>query len=102
MPAVRGAGRQRLPHPGRADRSRYHTARFALVASLRDALTVLVPPDRHPGRAWAAGPELPAAAAPIATAPIRIGYARTSTVTQELASQLDVLARAGCTRVFSE
>lgn len=82
--------------------ARYHTARFALVPSLRDALTVVVPPDRHPGRVWTAGPELPATAAPTSAAPIRIGYARTSAATQELASQLDALARAGCTRVFSE
>jgi len=34
--------------------------------------------------------------------PIRIGYARTSTVRQELASQLAALERAPCTRVFSE
>jgi DNA invertase Pin-like site-specific DNA recombinase len=82
--------------------ARYHTARFALVPSLRDALTVAVPPDHHPGRPWTAGPEPAAAAAPAAAAPIRIGYARTSATTQELASQLDALARAGCTRVFSE
>lgn len=60
------------------------------------------PPAATPAGHEPPGPELPAAAAPIATAPIRIGYARTSTATQELASQLDVLARAGCTRVFSE
>lgn len=82
--------------------ARYHTARFVLVASLRDVLAVVVPPDRRPGRPWSAGPELPAAAPEATAAPIRIGYARTSTTTQELGSQLDALARAGCTRVFSE
>ncbi|MFC9769781.1 recombinase family protein [Rhodococcus jostii] len=35
-------------------------------------------------------------------APIRIGYARCSTAQQELQSQLDALATAHCTRVFSE
>ncbi|WP_282771732.1 recombinase family protein [Saccharomonospora viridis] len=34
--------------------------------------------------------------------PIRIGYARCSTATQELQSQLDALAAAHYTRVFSE
>ena len=31
-----------------------------------------------------------------------VGYARISSTTQDLGSQLDALARAGCTRVFSE
>lgn len=43
-------------------------------------------------------PARPKAAGP----PIRIGYARTSTVRQELASQLAALESASCTRVFSE
>ncbi|MFC7641335.1 recombinase family protein [Streptosporangium lutulentum] len=34
--------------------------------------------------------------------PIRIGYVRCTTATQELQSQLDALAAAHCTRVFSE
>jgi DNA invertase Pin-like site-specific DNA recombinase len=33
---------------------------------------------------------------------IRIGYARCSNATQELASKLDALKRAHCTRIFSE
>lgn len=68
--------------------ARYHTARFALVPSLRDALTVAVPTDRQPGRPWTAGPELPTTATPSTSTPIRIGYVRTSAATQELASQL--------------
>lgn len=34
--------------------------------------------------------------------PIRIGYARTSTARQELASQLEALRRAECHKIFSE
>ena len=52
-----------------------------------------------------AGPPVAAVAAvePEVTAvPIRIGYARCSSATQELQSQLDALTRAHCTRVFSE
>ena len=33
---------------------------------------------------------------------MRIGYARTSTARQELASQLEALHRAGCHKVFKE
>ncbi len=43
-----------------------------------------------------------AAAPETSGTPIRIGYARCSSATQELASQLDALERAHCTRVFSE
>jgi len=79
-----------------------HTARFVLVLALREQLHVAVPPDRGPGRPWTPGPALPAATPVSTTAPIRIGYARTSTVSQDLASQLDALHQARCTRVFSE
>ncbi|MGW3472963.1 recombinase family protein [Saccharopolyspora sp. NPDC000995] len=81
--------------------AKYHTARFILVPALRDELTVPVPADRGPAKKWTQGPEV--AAAPKTTrAPIRIGYARCSTATRELQSQLDALAAAHCTRVFSE
>ncbi|MFE9723496.1 recombinase family protein [Streptomyces sp. NPDC005794] len=79
----------------------YHTGRFALVPALKAELTVKTPADRNPGRAWTQG-------APVAQAEgkpgaaIRLGYARCSTVGQELQSQLDALAGAQCTRVFSE
>ena len=82
---------------------KYHTARFTLVPALREELAVPVPDDRGPGRAWRQGPSVataPAAASP--GTPIRIGYARCSVATQELASQLDALQRAECKRVFSE
>ncbi|MFD9789585.1 recombinase family protein [Streptomyces sp. NPDC059070] len=82
--------------------SSYHTARFALVPSLKAELTVKTPADRSPGKTWAA--LVAPVTAPEATpgAPIRIGYARCSTAAQELQSQLDMLARADCTKVFSE
>ncbi|MEV0775892.1 hypothetical protein [Streptomyces sp. NPDC050428] len=40
--------------------------------------------------------------APRTERPIRIGYARTSTARQELASQLEALHRAECHKVFKE
>ncbi|MFF1478795.1 recombinase family protein [Streptomyces sp. NPDC058301] len=80
----------------------YHTARFGLVPSLKAELTVKTPADRGPGKAWTAV-EAPVAAPDVAPgAPIRVGYARCSTAAQELQSQLDMLARAECTKVFSE
>jgi DNA invertase Pin-like site-specific DNA recombinase len=82
--------------------AKYHTARFILVPALRDDLTVPVPADRAPGRKWTQGPEVAPAAPEPSGAPIRIGYARCSTATHELQSQLDALAAAKCTRVFSE
>jgi DNA invertase Pin-like site-specific DNA recombinase len=82
--------------------AKYHTARFILVPALRDELTVPVPADRGPGKKWAQGPEVAASAPETSGVPIRIGYARCSTATQELQTQLDALAAAKCTRVFSE
>ncbi|MBT2511706.1 recombinase family protein [Streptomyces sp. ISL-98] len=79
----------------------YHTARFRLVPQLAKALNVPTPAVRKPGSAWA---ELPrpanAGAEPVGHA--RLGYARASTARQSLDSQLDSLAEAGVTRIFSE
>ncbi|MCX4460695.1 recombinase family protein [Streptomyces sp. NBC_01728] len=79
----------------------YHTARFRLVPQLAKALNVPIPAVRKPGSSWA---ELPrprrADAEPVGHA--RLGYARASTARQSLDSQLDSLAEAGVTRIFSE
>ncbi|WP_372412384.1 recombinase family protein [Streptomyces luteireticuli] len=79
----------------------YHTARFRLVPQLAKALNVPTPAVRKPGSAWA---ELPrprnAGAEPVGHA--RLGYARASTARQSLDSQLDSLAEAGVTRIFSQ
>ena len=85
--------------------AKYHTARFTLVPSLREELAVTVPADRGPGRDWhppATTPQPPGAAEPASTSVIRIGYARCSNPSQDLASQLTALHQAGCARVFSE
>ena len=82
--------------------AKYHTARFALVPVLREELDVPVPADRGPGRAWRQGPALAVVPAPRTERAIRIGYARTSTARQELASQLEALRRAECHKIFSE
>ena len=82
--------------------AKYHTGRFILVPSLRDELTVAVPGDRGPGKKWTQGPQVVATKPETNGTPIRIGYARCSTAQQELQSQLDALAAAHCTRVFSE
>ncbi|MFC8535192.1 MULTISPECIES: recombinase family protein [unclassified Streptomyces] len=80
----------------------YHTGRFALVPALKAELTVKTPADRNPGKAWAQGATVAQAPEGTPGAAIRLGYARCSTVGQELQSQLDALAGAQCTRVFSE
>jgi DNA invertase Pin-like site-specific DNA recombinase len=79
-----------------------HTPRFVLVPTLREELEIPVPADRSPGRAWKQGPALAVVPAPRTERPVRIGYARTSTARQELASQLEALHRAECHKVFKE
>ncbi|MGW5682817.1 recombinase family protein [Nonomuraea sp. NPDC003754] len=81
---------------------KYHTSRFTLAPQLRAELEVRTPADRGPGRSWAAGAAIHAPAPQAATKPARVGYARCSTAQQELQSQLDALADAGCDPVFSE
>jgi DNA invertase Pin-like site-specific DNA recombinase len=82
--------------------ARYHTVRFILVPALREELAVAVPAGRGPRTPWKPCPSIPAAEPQPNAAPIRIGYARCSTVQQELGIQIDALERANCKRVFSE
>ncbi|WP_438816700.1 recombinase family protein [Streptomyces morookaense] len=79
----------------------YHTARFRLVPQLAKALNVPTPAVRKPGSAWAELPR-PRNAGDQPVGHVRIGYARASTARQSLDTQLDSLAEAGVTRVFSE
>ncbi|MCC2280875.1 recombinase family protein [Streptomyces sp. ET3-23] len=79
----------------------YHTARFRLVPQLAKALNVPTPAVRKPGSAWAELPR-PRGAGDQPVGHVRIGYARASTARQSLDTQLDSLAEAGVTRVFSE
>ncbi|WP_419184336.1 zinc finger domain-containing protein [Streptomyces canus] len=79
----------------------YHTARFRLVPQLSKALSVRTPAVRKAGRY---GPSCPGPRTP---APSRSGTSasdtpRASTARQSLDAQLDSLAKAGVTRVFSE
>ncbi len=79
----------------------YHTARFRLVPQLAKALNVPAPAVRKPGSAWIELPR-PAGAGTEPAGHVRLGYARASTARQSLDSQLDSLAEAGFTRIFSE
>ncbi|MFE5541276.1 recombinase family protein [Streptomyces sp. NPDC056519] len=79
----------------------YHTARFRLVPQLAKTLSVPTPAVRRPGSVWTELPR-PASAGAEPVGHVRLGYARASTTRQSLAAQLDSLAEAGVTRVFSE
>ncbi|WP_308378084.1 recombinase family protein [Streptomyces sp. ISL-98] len=80
---------------------KYHTARFQLVPALRSELHVATPAVRHPGSLWSALPAVkPAAAA--TPMEVRLGYARVSTRTQEIQSQIDALEASGVHRLFHE
>ncbi|HUR07601.1 MAG TPA: recombinase family protein [Nonomuraea sp.] len=81
---------------------KYHTPRFMLAPQLRAELEVCTPADRGPGRAWEKGSAAATAIPQTAMKPTRVGYARCSTAQQELDSQLDTLAEAGCELIFSE
>jgi hypothetical protein len=82
--------------------TKYHTPRFVLISALREELEVLIPADRSPGRCWKQGPTPASVPAQRTEKPIRIGYARTSTARQELASQLEALHGANCHKLFQE
>ncbi|WP_327286701.1 recombinase family protein [Streptomyces sp. NBC_01205] len=98
--------------PGSPCRSRsgavagtYHTGRFTKVPRLAKFLRVPTPADRGPGQPWRPGTPAPAPLDPdTPTADIRIGYARCSSLTQELQSQLDAPAGHGIPRdkIFAE
>ena len=79
----------------------YHTARFRLVPQLAKVLNVPTPTVRKPGSVWTEPPR-PVSAGAEPVGHVRLGYARASTARQSLDAQLDSLAEAGVTRIFSE
>lgn len=90
---------------GGAVASAHHTRRFTKVPRLSKVLRVPTPADRRPGKPWRPGTPVPAAVDPdLPSADIRIGYARCSTLGQELGSQLDALSKHDILRdkIFSE
>ncbi|GGT46190.1 hypothetical protein GCM10010176_106670 [Nonomuraea spiralis] len=83
----------------------YHTGRFTAAPRPAKRLRVQTPANRSPGRPWRPGTPPPAPVNPDQpAADIRIGYARCSSLTQELQSQLDTLTAHGIGRdeIFSE
>jgi hypothetical protein len=64
-------------------------------------LNVPTPTVRKPGAVWTELPQ-PASTDTEPVGHVRLGYARASTARQSLDAQLDSLAEAGVTRVFSE
>ncbi|MER7057854.1 hypothetical protein [Streptomyces sp. NPDC000351] len=80
----------------------YHTGRFTKVPRLAKLLRVPTPADRGPGQLWRPGTPVPTPVDPQApSADIRIGYARCSTLAQELQTQLDALAAKNIARTRS-
>ncbi|MGF0177200.1 recombinase family protein [Streptomyces sp. Marseille-Q5077] len=102
MPDVhlRRPGRLAVPDGKGKVAIRYHTARFLLVPRLAKVLSVPTPAVRKPGSASTGLPR-PANSGAEPVGHVRLGYARASAARQSLHAQLDSLAEAGVTRVFS-